>query len=105
MGGGRGPIHTVSVTKSAKLGRWAGGWAVRWTCSRRRSCHAVDNLRWLAGGEVVSVRSDVRTLYLPGPHANAVSAYVTLDNGVVGLLKLERCLGAAEFRRRSTGRT
>jgi len=57
----------------------------------------VDNLRWLAGGEVATVRSDVRTLYLPGPQANAASAYVTFDNGVVGLLNWNEASGRRIF--------
>ena len=59
--------------------------------------HAIDNLRWLAGGEAVRVASEVRTLYLPGPHANACSAHVTFDNGVVGLLNWNEAAGRRIF--------
>jgi virulence factor len=95
----RGPIHTVAVTylKSAKLGEmggWLGGEVDMLTAG---GVHAIDNLRWLAGGEVSTVRSDVRKLYLPGPHANAASAYVTFDNGVVGLLNWNEASGRRIF--------
>ena len=48
--------------------------------------HAVDNLRWLCGGEVVRVASSVRTLYTPGPGANQVLAQVEFSSGCVGQL-------------------
>ena len=48
--------------------------------------HAVDNLRWLCGGEVEHVTSSVRTLHVPGPVANAVMAQVEFSTGAVGQL-------------------
>lgn len=95
----RGPLHTVSVTylKSAALGEMGGWLDGEVDMLTAGGVHAVDNLRWLAGGEVTSVRSDVRTLYLPGPHANAASAYVTFDNGTVGLLNWNEASGRRIF--------
>jgi predicted dehydrogenase len=99
----RGPIHTVSVTylKSATLGEMGGWYGGEVSMLTGGAIHAVDTLRWLAGGEVVRLASETRTLYLPGPHVNACSAHLSFDNGVVGLLNWNEASGrrifAAEF--------
>lgn len=95
----RGPVHTVSVTylKSATLGEMGGWYGGEVSMLTGGAIHAIDNLRWLAGGEAVRVASEVRTLYLPGPHANACSAHVTFNNGVVGLLNWNEAAGRRIF--------
>jgi virulence factor len=95
----RGPLHTVSVTylKSATLGEMGGWYGGEVSMVTGGAIHAIDNLRWLAGGEAVRVTSEVRTLYLPGPHVNACTAHVTFDNGVVGLLNWNEAAGRRIF--------
>jgi virulence factor len=98
----RGPIHTVSVSflKSTPRGldRPAGIYNGVIDPLRCDGIHAVDNLRWLAGGEVVKVTSDARRMYVPGPFANATTAYVTFDNGAVGMLHFSYVTGRRIFR-------
>jgi predicted dehydrogenase len=57
--------------------------------------HAVDNLRWLAGGEVERVTSHVRTRYIPGPVANAVMAQVEFSSGAVAQLHYSHVTGGS----------
>ena len=57
--------------------------------------HAVDNLRWLAGGDVVRVSSHVTTRYVPGPVANAVMAQVEFSSGAVGQLHYSHVTGGS----------
>jgi predicted dehydrogenase len=83
----RGPIHSVAVAnlKSTRdLTRPAATGLLDQLTSD--GMHAVDNLRWLCGGEVAHVTSSVRTLYVPGPVANAVMAQVEFTSGAVGQL-------------------
>jgi virulence factor len=97
----RGPIHTVAVSflKSTRdLQQQAGldgGVIDPLTCD---GIHAVDNLRWLAGGEVERVASHVRTRYVPGPAANAVVAQVEFSSGAVGHLHFSYVTGRRIFR-------
>ncbi|HEX5416467.1 MAG TPA: Gfo/Idh/MocA family oxidoreductase [Chloroflexota bacterium] len=60
--------------------------------------HAVDNLRWLCGGEVEEVRADVRQLYVPGPVPNAFFATVTFSTGAVGTVHYNTVTGRRIFR-------
>lgn len=58
--------------------------------------HAVDTLRWMAGGEVEQVYSDVQaygTEYL-----TAANALVRFDNNAVGLLQANWRVGARQLR-------
>jgi predicted dehydrogenase len=83
----RGPIHSVLVANlksTADLSRPASSGVLDQLTSD--GMHAVDNLRWLCGGDVVKVSSSVRTLYAPGPMANTVMAQVEFSSGVVGQL-------------------
>ena len=83
----RGPIHSVSVANlksSRDLSRPGGSGVLDQLTSD--GTHAVDNLRWLCGGEVTRVASHVRTRYAPGPGANQVMAQVEFSNDVVGQL-------------------
>jgi predicted dehydrogenase len=104
----RGPIHTVSVAflKSTPRGldRPAGLYNGVIDPLRCDGIHAVDNLRWLAGGEVVKVTSDTRRMFVPGPFANATTAYVNFDNGAVGLLHFSYVTGRRIFRAEIHGR-
>jgi predicted dehydrogenase len=90
----RGPIHSVSVANlksSANLDRPAASGVLDQLTSD--GMHAVDNLRWLCGGEAVHVSSHVRTLYAPGPVANAVMAQVEFSSGAVGQLHYDLVTG------------
>jgi predicted dehydrogenase len=90
----RGPIHSVAVA-NLKSTRDFSAPASSGVLDQLTSdgMHAVDNLRWLAGGEVERVSSHVRTRYVPGPVANAVMAQVEFDNGVVGQLHYSHVTG------------
>jgi len=58
--------------------------------------HAVDTLRWMAGGNVTEVASDVKahgTDYL-----TAANAFVRFDNDVVGFLQSNWRVGARQLR-------
>jgi predicted dehydrogenase len=83
----RGPLHSVSVANLKSISNFdapaSSGVLDQLTSD---GMHAVDNLRWLAGGEVERVSSHVRTRYVPGSSANAVMAQVEFDNGAVGQL-------------------
>lgn len=46
--------------------------------------HAVDLLRWMAGGEVIDVASVVRSVY--ADYTNVHHALVEFDNGCIGIL-------------------
>jgi virulence factor len=84
----RGPIHSVAVAnlKSTRnLSQPAGSGVLDQLTSD--GMHAVDNLRWLCGGDVVHVTSSVRTLQVPGPMANAVMAQVEFSTGAIGHLQ------------------
>jgi virulence factor len=105
----RGPVHTVSVdflkaTRGPALERHAGIYDGATDPLTSDGIHAVDNLRWLAGGEAVEVTSSVRTMYVPGPIPNAITAHVTFDNGVVGLLHFSYVTGRRIFRAEIHGR-
>jgi predicted dehydrogenase len=92
----RGPIHSVLVANlksAANLERPAASGVLDQLTSD--GMHAVDNLRWLCGGDVVSVSSSVRTLYAPGPVANAVMAQVEFSSGAVGQLHYDLVTGGA----------
>ena len=97
----RGPIHTVSVSflkATRHLDRHAGLYDGAIDPLTSDGIHAVDNLRWLAGGEVERVASDARTRYVPGPLANAITAYVSFSTGAVGLLHFSYVTGRRIFR-------
>ena len=97
----RGPIHTVSVSflkPTPDLSRPAGLYDGVIDPLRCDGIHAVDNLRWLAGGDVERVASDTKIRYIPGTMANAVTAYVTFSNGAVGLLHFSYVTGRRIFR-------
>ena len=66
--------------------------------------HAVDNLRFLCGGEVVDVVSDIRTRYVPGPFPNAFTALITFSTGAVGILQSNYTTGRRIFRAEFHGR-
>jgi predicted dehydrogenase len=83
----RGPIHSVLVANlktTADLSRPASSGILDQLTSD--GMHAVDNLRWLCGGDIVKVASSVRTLYAPGRAANTVMAQVEFSSGAVGQL-------------------
>jgi predicted dehydrogenase len=92
----RGPIHSVSVANlksTANLDRPASSGVLDQLTSD--GMHAVDNLRWLCGGEVVGVASHVRTLYASGPVANVVMAQVEFSSGAVGQLHYSLVTGGS----------
>jgi len=80
----RGPIHSCVATfyKNAVGGApyYKGAMDIL-TCD---AIHAVDTLRWMAGGEVLSVASDVRRLQ--ATHVNCHLALSTFDSGATGVL-------------------
>jgi virulence factor len=97
----RGPIHSVSVAflkATNNLKQPAGVYGGVIDPLTVDGIHAVDNLRWLGGGEVVRVSSHVRARYVPGPVANAVMAQVEFASGAVGQLHFSYVTGQRIFR-------
>ncbi len=60
--------------------------------------HAVDNLRWLCGGEVVDVQAHVRKRCVAGPLPNSYSALVSFSTGAVGAVHYNLVTGRRIFR-------
>jgi predicted dehydrogenase len=92
----RGPIHSVLVANlksTSDLTRPPSSGVLDQLTSD--GMHAVDNLRWLCGGDVVRVSGNVRTLYAPGPGANAVMAQVEFSSGAVGQLHYSLVTGGS----------
>jgi len=80
----RGPVHSAVAAfykNSVGAGPYYGGAMDILTCD---AIHAVDTLRYLCGGEVKSVASDVRRLL--ADHFTAHYALVRFDSGVTGVL-------------------
>ena len=92
----RGAIHTAVVTFikcSYPEASYYGGAIDILSCD---AVHAVDTLRHLCGGDVVSVASDVRTLGADGP--NAFYAIVKFSSGATGILQTNWACGRRFFR-------
>lgn len=80
----RGPVHSAVATfykHAVGAGPYYGGAMDILTCD---AIHAVDTLRYLCGGEVKSVASDVRRLL--AEHFTAHYALVRFDSGATGML-------------------
>ena len=80
----RGPVHSAVATfykNALGAGPYYRGAADILTCD---AIHAVDTLRYLCGGEVVSVASDVRRLL--AEHVTAHLALVRFSSGATGVL-------------------
>ena len=80
----RGPIHSCVATfyKNAMgAGPYYKGALDILSCD---AIHAVDTLRWMAGGNVLSVASDVRRLL--AAHYTSHLALATFDSGATGVL-------------------
>ena len=106
----RGPIHTVMVEylKTARHVDASGGFhggAVDPLTSD--GVHAVDNLRWLCGGDVVRVHKTTDRVEPPGDDApvgagtrypNRYVALVTFSSGAVGILHNSYVTGRRVFR-------
>ena len=58
------------------------------TCARDHmmddSVHAIDTIRWMCGGEVVDISSNMRAFMVPD--YNIINAMLKFDNGSVGIL-------------------
>ncbi|MGH2351347.1 MAG: Gfo/Idh/MocA family protein [Chloroflexota bacterium] len=97
----RGPIHHAAVSflkATRRLDVHAGLYGGAIDPLTSDGVHAVDNLRWLCGGEVVDVHASVRTRYVPGPIANEYVALVTFSSGAVGVLQFSYMTGRRIFR-------
>ena len=60
--------------------------------------HAVDNLRWLCGGDVVEIQARVRRRHVPGPIPNDYFAHVTFSTGAMGTVRYATSTGRRIFR-------
>jgi len=92
----RGPIHTAVVTFvkcSYPMGGYYDGVIDILSCD---AVHAVDTLRHVCGGEVVSVASDVRNL--GAEDNNAFYALVKFTTGATGILQTNWACGRRFFR-------
>ena len=99
----QGPIHqaTVSFLKGGQhfpLDKHAGLWGAVIDNLTVDGVHAVDNLRFLCGGEVVSVATHVRARYVPGPMPNEFTALVSFSTGAVGILNSSYATRIGGFR-------
>jgi predicted dehydrogenase len=96
----RGPIHhaAVSFLKSTRrLDTHAGFYDGAIDPLTSDGIHAVDNVRWLCGGEVVDVHATVRQRYVPGPVPNEFVALITFSSGAVGVLQSSYLTGRRIF--------
>ena len=105
----RGPIHqaTVSFLKGGRnrpLDEPAAVYGGVIDCLTVDGIHAVDNLRFLCGGEVEEVSARVRTRYMPGPLPNEFSALVSFSSGAVGILSFSYVSCVGVFRSEFNGR-
>ncbi|MBN2307402.1 MAG: Gfo/Idh/MocA family oxidoreductase [Candidatus Hydrogenedentes bacterium] len=90
-----GPIHTVEVNFikfAPDPVNYYGGAIDILSCD---AVHAVDTLRYLCGGDVLSVASSVRALDADSP--NSFYALVTFSSGVTGILKTNWACGHRVF--------
>lgn len=97
----RGPIHFAEVAflkATNNLSVPAGFYDGAIDPLTSDGIHAVDNLRWLCGGEAEEVRADVRQRYVPGPVPNAFFATVTFSSGAVGTVHYNTVTGRRIFR-------
>lgn len=97
----RGPIHfaEVSFLKSTpNVAAPAGFYDGAIDPLTSDGIHAVDNLRWLCGGEAEDIRADVRQRYVPGPIPNAYFASVAFSTGAVGTVHYNATTGRRIFR-------
>ena len=103
----RGPIHFAAVDflkASRDLEAPAGFYDGAIDPLTSDGIHAIDNLRWLCGGEVEEVRPDVRRRYTDGPVPNAYFALVTFSSGAVGTVHYSLATGRRIFRTEFHGR-
>ncbi|MAG34902.1 MAG: dehydrogenase [Dehalococcoidia bacterium] len=98
----RGPVHAANVyfLKSARQNRtrhaaFYDGVVNPLACD---GIHAVDNLRFLCGGEVETVSAQVRRRYVPGPCPNEFTALVSFSSGAVGIVQYSVITGRRIFR-------
>lgn len=96
-----GPIHLANVAflkSTSDLSQTAGFYDGAIDPFTSDGVHAVDNLRWLCGGEVEEVHRAVRKHAVPGPIPNAFSALVTFSTGAVGHVDYNLVTGRRIFR-------
>ncbi len=97
----RGPIHFADVAflkSTPDLAQPAGFYDGAIDPFTSDGVHAVDNLRWLCGGEVEEVWPVVRQRSIPGPVPNAFFALVTFSSGAVGTVHYNLVTGRRIFR-------
>jgi virulence factor len=97
----RGPIHfaAVSFLKSTPdLSVPAGFYDGAIDPLTSDGIHAVDNLRWLCGGDVEEVWADVRRRCVQGPVPNAFFASVRFSSGAIGTVHYNTVTGRRIFR-------
>ena len=105
----QGPIHqaTVSFLKGGQhfpFDKHAGLYGAVIDNLTVDGVHAVDNLRFLCGGEVVSVAAHVRARYVPGPMPNEFTALISFSTGAVGILQSSYATRIGVFRAEFHGR-
>lgn len=97
----RGPIHFAEVEflkSTGDLAKPAGFYDGAIDPLTSDGIHAVDLVRWLCGGEVEDVRSDVRRRGVAGPIPNAFAALITFSTGAVGFVHYNQFTGQRIFR-------
>jgi len=91
----RGPVHSAVATfykNAVGAGPYYRG---AYDILTADGIHAVDTLRYLCGGDVVSVASDVRRI--DATHVNAHLALVTFSSGATGVLLTNWMTGRRMF--------
>jgi len=97
----RGPIHFAEVDflkSTSDLTEPAGFYDGAIDPFTSDGIHAVDLVRWLCGGDVEDVYSDVRRRDVPGPIPNAFAALISFSTGAVGVVHYNQLTGQRIFR-------
>ena len=102
----RGPIHFAEVaflksTRDLAAGMSFYDGAIDPLTSD--GIHAVDNLRWLCGGDVEEIHAQVRRRYVAGPTANTFFAQISFSSGAVGSVHYNLITGRRIFRAEFSG--
>jgi predicted dehydrogenase len=101
-----GPIHFADVSflkRTSDLSQPAGFYDGAIDAFTSDGIHAVDTLRWLCGGEVEEVSTQVRRREIAGPVPNTYSALVSFSSGAVGTVHYNLLTGRRIFRAEFSG--
>ena len=101
-----GPIHFADVSflkHTSDLTQPAGFYDGAIDAFTSDGIHAVDTLRWLCGGEVEEVSTQIRQRSISGPVPNSYSALISFSSGAVGTVHYNLLTGRRIFRSEFSG--